>query len=222
MWVDDFCRELHRKGSWCSELGLPEQDAGSPGELRCHCNESGCVATGYMCKSQAGQCFTALEVRGEVTHLTHGCLDSLSEHHQALCELTYPDSAASPARQGSSPEREISAKRSSDPQPLAQASSPSETEGRGSGSSDSDNPDDDSNRSSSSGSNLSAGVHHHQQLQQQQQQQQQQHPPTPILLCCTEHMCNYREDADVTVNLLSKLNSSYYRGKFNGGAQNLK
>ncbi|XP_005111345.1 uncharacterized protein LOC101862761 [Aplysia californica] len=55
------------------------------GELRCYCNESGCVTTGYICKSAAGRCFTAVEVRGETTHQTHGCLDSLPEPQRASC-----------------------------------------------------------------------------------------------------------------------------------------
>ncbi|PVD30468.1 hypothetical protein C0Q70_09734 [Pomacea canaliculata] len=55
------------------------------GELRCYCNESGCVSTGYMCKSAAGQCFTAVEVQGDKTRATHGCLDSVPLEHRGMC-----------------------------------------------------------------------------------------------------------------------------------------
>ena len=55
------------------------------GELRCYCNESGCVSTGYMCKSPAGQCYTAVEVQGETTRATHGCLDSVPVEQRGLC-----------------------------------------------------------------------------------------------------------------------------------------
>uniref|UniRef100_A0A2C9KL45 BMP and activin membrane-bound inhibitor homolog n=1 Tax=Biomphalaria glabrata TaxID=6526 RepID=A0A2C9KL45_BIOGL len=58
------------------------------GELRCYCNGSGCVSTSYMCKSTIGQCYTAVEVRGETTHQTHGCLDSLPEEYYASCRLS--------------------------------------------------------------------------------------------------------------------------------------
>ncbi|KAK7477097.1 hypothetical protein BaRGS_00031683, partial [Batillaria attramentaria] len=54
-------------------------------ELRCYCNESGCVSTGYMCKSAAGQCYTAVEVHGEKTRATHGCLDSVPLENRGLC-----------------------------------------------------------------------------------------------------------------------------------------
>ena len=55
------------------------------GELRCYCNESGCVSTGYMCKSPAGQCYTAVEVQGEATRATHGCLDTVPVEQRGLC-----------------------------------------------------------------------------------------------------------------------------------------
>ncbi|RUS81391.1 hypothetical protein EGW08_010829, partial [Elysia chlorotica] len=131
----------------------------SSGELRCHCNESGCVATGYMCKSQAGQCYTALEVRGEDTHLTHGCLDSLPSHHRALCQ------------------------RVADPAGPSAGATASRLAGDG----------------DPQGGDSSA----------------------PTLLCCTEHMCNYREDTDIGVNLMPKHNSTYRRGglaKINEGS----
>ncbi|XP_050419107.1 BMP and activin membrane-bound inhibitor homolog [Patella vulgata] len=52
------------------------------GEIRCYCNESGCISTGYMCKSSIGQCYTAVRVEGETTRATHGC--SLPSHLE-LC-----------------------------------------------------------------------------------------------------------------------------------------
>lgn len=71
---------------------MVEDDAGKitaclcvAGELRCYCNESGCVSTGYMCKSAAGQCFTAVEVQGDKTRATHGCLDSVPLEHRGMC-----------------------------------------------------------------------------------------------------------------------------------------
>ena len=55
------------------------------GELRCYCNEPSCVSTGYMCKSQARQCYTAVEVHGDKTRATHGCLESLPTPQHGLC-----------------------------------------------------------------------------------------------------------------------------------------
>ncbi|GFR79405.1 BMP and activin membrane-bound inhibitor [Elysia marginata] len=167
-------------------------------ELRCHCNESGCVATGYMCKSRAGQCFTALEVRGEVTHLTHGCLDSVPEQRRALCQKLVDSTSSSAAQPGGSAANVAHEKASSN----LEKSPSSETDVKS------------SSDGSSSSHSLSAGVHHHQpHLQQQQQLQHVQNPSAPMLLCCTEHMCNYREDADITVNLMPMLNSTNQRGK---------
>lgn len=103
------------------------------GELRCYCNESGCVATGYMCKSSAGQCFTSLEIRGQVKHQTHGCLDSLSADHRRSCQDIRNNKIISSGRVGH----------------------------------------------------------------------------LPLLLCCSEHMCNYRDDALLT----PKHNGTYFRSK---------
>ncbi|ESO99695.1 hypothetical protein LOTGIDRAFT_151562 [Lottia gigantea] len=50
------------------------------GEIRCYCNESGCINTGYMCKSNIGQCYTAVRFDGERTRSTHGCADTLSNN----------------------------------------------------------------------------------------------------------------------------------------------
>ncbi|CAL1530972.1 unnamed protein product [Lymnaea stagnalis] len=109
------------------------------GELRCYCNESGCVSTSYMCKSIAGQCYTAVEVRGEVTHQTHGCLDNLPEEHQASCKVGVDVISATSAGKGS--------------------------------------------------------------------------VAPPLLLCCTEHMCNYiRDDFDVSIILTPKYNGTFHRG----------
>ncbi|XP_067649268.1 BMP and activin membrane-bound inhibitor homolog [Haliotis asinina] len=55
------------------------------GELRCYCNESGCVSTGYMCKSNIGKCYTAMETEGEVTRTRHGCYDNLPESMRTMC-----------------------------------------------------------------------------------------------------------------------------------------
>nr|KAG5692279.1 hypothetical protein BaRGS_007187 [Batillaria attramentaria] len=38
-----------------------------------------------MCKSAAGQCYTAVEVHGEKTRATHGCLDSVPLENRGLC-----------------------------------------------------------------------------------------------------------------------------------------
>ena len=35
----------------------------------------------------------------------------------------------------------------------------------------------------------------------------------PLLLCCDEHMCNYREDLDVSIILTPKFNGTFQRGK---------
>ncbi|BFY97477.1 hypothetical protein BsWGS_00517 [Bradybaena similaris] len=108
------------------------------GDLRCYCNESGCVSTGYMCKSSAGQCFTSVEIRGETTHQIHGCLDSLPKEHQSSCKVGVDVISASKA-------------------------------------------------------SLASGN-------------------MPFLLCCTEHMCNYREDIDISIILTPKYNGTFQRG----------
>jgi len=120
------------------------------GELRCYCNESGCVSTGYMCKSTAGRCFTSVEVRGEVTRQTHGCLDSLPAPHRAHCRQLADVVQTSVQAEQRPP--------GGDHAPRDHAPS----------------------------------------------------RPASLLLCCGEHMCNYREDLDVSIILT--LNSSLHRG----------
>ncbi|XP_076439386.1 uncharacterized protein LOC143278422 [Babylonia areolata] len=58
------------------------------GELRCYCNEAGCVSTGYMCKSPAGRCYTLVELTGDSTRATHGCLDNVPLLHRGRCGRT--------------------------------------------------------------------------------------------------------------------------------------
>lgn len=57
------------------------------GEIRCYCNESGCVSTGYMCKSQLGTCY--LQVTYSETDampaFVHGCADKLAESILRTC-----------------------------------------------------------------------------------------------------------------------------------------
>lgn len=49
------------------------------GEIRCYCDAPHCVATGYMCKSDLGACFTrVLDPLSANSPLTHGCVDSFS------------------------------------------------------------------------------------------------------------------------------------------------
>lgn len=55
------------------------------GEIRCYCNESGCVSTGYMCKSSLGKCYSMLTYEGDITHSVHGCLDSVKTEDRNLC-----------------------------------------------------------------------------------------------------------------------------------------
>ncbi|CAG5134772.1 unnamed protein product, partial [Candidula unifasciata] len=107
-------------------------------DLRCYCNESGCVSTGYMCKSSAGQCFTSVEIREEAAHQIHGCLDSLPVELQTTCKVGVDVISASKA-------------------------------------------------------SLASGN-------------------MPFLLCCTEHMCNYREDIDISIILTPKYNGTFQRG----------
>ncbi|KAG5268473.1 hypothetical protein AALO_G00212970 [Alosa alosa] len=49
------------------------------GEIRCYCDAPHCVATGYMCKSELGACFTrVLDPLSVNSPLTHGCVDSFT------------------------------------------------------------------------------------------------------------------------------------------------
>ncbi|KAG5850479.1 BMP and activin membrane-bound inhibitor (Xenopus laevis) homolog a [Anguilla rostrata] len=48
------------------------------GEIRCYCDATQCVATGYMCKSEQNACFTKLlDPQNTNSPLTHGCLDPM-------------------------------------------------------------------------------------------------------------------------------------------------
>lgn len=59
------------------------------GEIRCHCNESGCISTGYMCKSRLGMCYSLLQREemdiNENTLSVHGCAENLRTAHRDLC-----------------------------------------------------------------------------------------------------------------------------------------
>ncbi|KAK3592027.1 hypothetical protein CHS0354_031540 [Potamilus streckersoni] len=58
------------------------------GEIRCQCNESGCVTSAYMCKSQAGICYSLLKsLHGPTTDAVHGCLDNLPLYKQSMCSI---------------------------------------------------------------------------------------------------------------------------------------
>ncbi|KAM8810370.1 BMP and activin membrane-bound inhibitor homolog [Eudromia elegans] len=60
------------------------------GEIRCYCDAAHCVATGYMCKSELGACFSRL-LDPQNTHspLAHGCLDSVASSVE-LCPARQP------------------------------------------------------------------------------------------------------------------------------------
>ncbi|XP_045168150.2 BMP and activin membrane-bound inhibitor homolog [Mercenaria mercenaria] len=54
------------------------------GEIRCYCNESGCVTTGYMCKSQLGMCYSHVKYKDSsmdpsTSTIVSGCADTLQE-----------------------------------------------------------------------------------------------------------------------------------------------
>lgn len=59
------------------------------GEIRCHCNESGCVSTGYMCKSPLGMCYSLLQRQemdlNENALSVHGCAENLRPALRDLC-----------------------------------------------------------------------------------------------------------------------------------------
>ena len=52
---------------------------GGASETRCYCNEASCVATGYMCKSRLGACFSQLTPDGASIRSVHGCAEALPE-----------------------------------------------------------------------------------------------------------------------------------------------
>ncbi|XP_069110504.1 BMP and activin membrane-bound inhibitor homolog [Argopecten irradians] len=55
------------------------------GEIRCYCNEPGCISTSYMCKSPLGMCYSLVSREGETKRTTQGCVDSLVRQQQNLC-----------------------------------------------------------------------------------------------------------------------------------------
>ncbi|XP_025904584.1 BMP and activin membrane-bound inhibitor homolog [Nothoprocta perdicaria] len=47
------------------------------GEIRCYCDAAHCVATGYMCKSEVGACFSRLLApQNPHSPLAHGCVEA--------------------------------------------------------------------------------------------------------------------------------------------------
>lgn len=60
------------------------------GEIRCYCNESGCVTTGYMCKSQLGTCYLQVTYSNadSMPTVVHGCADKLTERILRTCTGT--------------------------------------------------------------------------------------------------------------------------------------
>lgn len=57
----------------------------SSDDIRCFCNLPVCVATGYMCKSEGGGCFSDLEDYPDVHRARHGCLEMLDRVQQEQC-----------------------------------------------------------------------------------------------------------------------------------------
>ena len=55
------------------------------GEIRCYCNEAGCVSTGYMCKSAMGKCYSQLTYERDNTRSVHGCVESLPQADKMVC-----------------------------------------------------------------------------------------------------------------------------------------
>ncbi|GAB6023110.1 hypothetical protein CHUAL_007197 [Chamberlinius hualienensis] len=55
-------------------------------EIRCYCNLSVCVSTGYMCKSSAGACFSEVSPDGDIGKARHGCLHLLRPTKREVCE----------------------------------------------------------------------------------------------------------------------------------------
>ncbi|CAH1121297.1 unnamed protein product [Ceutorhynchus assimilis] len=62
-------------------------------QVRCFCNLPSCVATGYMCKSSSGDCFSDLldSSRGSAYRGRHGCIEYLSESKRSRCPITDKD-----------------------------------------------------------------------------------------------------------------------------------
>lgn len=54
------------------------------GEIRCYCNLPSCVSTGYMCKSNAGRCFS--QITDDVSQSKHGCLEHLHQSKHSACK----------------------------------------------------------------------------------------------------------------------------------------
>lgn len=61
------------------------------GEIRCYCNESGCVRTGYMCKSTLNACYSILTYDGEKPKTTQGCIESLEPSKRVVCKSEKPE-----------------------------------------------------------------------------------------------------------------------------------
>ncbi|XP_060065349.1 BMP and activin membrane-bound inhibitor homolog [Ylistrum balloti] len=55
------------------------------GEIRCYCNEPGCISTSYMCKSALGMCYSLVSREGETKRTTQGCVDSSVHQKHNLC-----------------------------------------------------------------------------------------------------------------------------------------
>lgn len=57
--------------------------------VRCFCNLPACVATGYMCKSSSGGCFSDLldSSRSSAYRGRHGCIEYLSESQRSRCPI---------------------------------------------------------------------------------------------------------------------------------------
>ncbi|XP_028825498.1 BMP and activin membrane-bound inhibitor homolog a [Denticeps clupeoides] len=65
------------------------------GEIRCYCDAPHCVATGYMCKSERGACFTkVLDPLNANSPLTHGCVEP-HVHSPDMCVARSADAASS-------------------------------------------------------------------------------------------------------------------------------
>lgn len=63
-------------------------------ELRCHCNLPVCVATGYMCKSAMGMCFSEIVDRSDLSKSRHGCLELLTSDNVEACHNEPSSSSA--------------------------------------------------------------------------------------------------------------------------------
>ncbi len=55
------------------------------GEIRCYCNEAGCISAGYMCKSAMGKCYSQLTYESDNAKSVHGCVESLPTPEKMVC-----------------------------------------------------------------------------------------------------------------------------------------